>query len=141
MFGLSIALKDEKQMNEFVGLLMDAHNNTRMKENRRHMTRELASREFAGSMPTIVPGSSHAVAPLRDAAPYLDEMGITVDLEGNADTITTATYPNGLGGNAVRVEKKIYPNDPCPCGSGKNIRNAAGEDKKEMFADSKKTFI
>lgn len=24
-------------------------------------------------------------------------------------------------------EKKVYPNDPCPCGSGKNIRNAVEE--------------
>ncbi|MGN0364903.1 MAG: SEC-C metal-binding domain-containing protein [Suilimivivens sp.] len=47
-------------------------------------------------------------------------MGIPIYLERNADAITTAMYPKGLDGNAVRVEKKIYPNDPCPCGSGKN---------------------
>lgn len=23
----------------------------------------------------------------------------------------------------------MYPNDPCPCGSGKNIKNAAAESK------------
>ena len=44
-------------------------------------------KEFAGGMPTIVPGSSHAAAMLREAAPYLGEMGIPVDLEGNADTM------------------------------------------------------
>ena len=27
-------------------------------------------------------------------------------------------------------EKKVYPNDPCPCGSGKNIRNAVEEKSK-----------
>ena len=27
---------------------------------------------------------------------------------------------------AVRVEKKIYPNDPCPCGSGKKYKNCCG---------------
>ena len=26
----------------------------------------------------------------------------------------------------VRVEKKIYPNDPCPCGSGKKYKNCCG---------------
>jgi hypothetical protein len=26
-------------------------------------------------------------------------------------------------------KKKIYPNDPCPCGSGKNIRTVVGEDE------------
>ena len=121
-----IVFKSEKQMNEFLGLLMDAHNNTRMKENRGHKPNELARKEFAGGMPTIVPGSSQAAAMLRDAAPYLGEMGLSVDFEGNADTITTAMYPNGLGGNAVRVEKKIYPNDPCPCGSGKKYKKCCG---------------
>ena len=116
----------EKQMNEFVGLLMDAHNNTRMKENRGHKPNELARREFAGGMPTIVPGSSHAAAMLRDAVPYLSEMGLPVDLEGNAHTITTAMYPDGLDGRVVRVEKKIYPNDPCPCGSGKKYKKCCG---------------
>ena len=78
-------------------------------------------------MPTIVPGSSHAAAMLREAAPYLGEMGIPVYLEGNADTITTAMFPDGLGGSAVRVEKKIYPNDPCPCGSGKKYKKCCGK--------------
>ena len=105
---------------------MEAHNNTRMKENRGHKPNELIRREFTGGMPTIVPGSSHAAAMLRDAAPQLKEMGIPVDLEGNADIISTSLYPNGLGGNVVNVEKKIYPNDPCPCGSGKKYKKCCG---------------
>lgn len=122
MSDAEVVFKSEKQMNEFVGLLMDAHNNTRMKENRGHKPNELIRREFAGGMPTIVSGSSHAAAMLRDAAPQLKEMGIPIDLEGNADIISNSFYPNGLGRNVVNVEKKIYPNDPCPCGSGKKYK-------------------
>ena len=121
-----VEFQSEKQMNEFVGLLMNAHNNTRMKENRGHKPNELARRDFASGMPTIVPGSSHAAAMLRDAEAYLGEMGIPVDLEGNADTITTSMYPFGADGRSVRVEKKIYPNDPCPCGSGKKYKKCCG---------------
>lgn len=121
-----IVFKSEKQMNEFVGLLMDAHNNTRMKENRGHKPNELARRELTGGMPTIVPGSSHAAAMLRDAVPQLKELGIPVDLEESADTITTAMYPKGLEGNVIRVEKRIYPNDPCTCGSGKKYKKCCG---------------
>lgn len=121
-----IVFKSEKQMNEFVGLLMDAHNNTRMKENRGHKPNELARRELDGGMPTIVSGSSHAAAMLRDAAPHFGEMGIPVALEENADTITTVMYPNRVEENAVRVERKIYPNDPCPCGSGKKYKKCCG---------------
>jgi len=116
----------EKQMNEFLKLLMDAHNNTRMIENRGHKPNELSRREFVGGIPTIVPGSSHAAEMLRKASPYLNEMGIPVDLEGNAATIPTVIYPNGLSGEAVRGEKKIYPNDPCPCGSGKKYKKCCG---------------
>lgn len=126
MSEIGIVFKSERQMNEFVGLLMDAHNNTRMKENRGLKPNDLARREFTRGMPTIVPGSSHAAAMLSDVEPQLREMGIPLDLDGNADTITTAIYPRGLEGNAVRVEKKIYPNDPCPCGSGKKYKKCCG---------------
>ena len=50
-----------------------------------------------------MPGSSHATAMLRDVAPQLEERGIPVDLEGNADTIATFLYLNGLSGKAVSV--------------------------------------
>ncbi len=126
MSDAEVVFKSEKQMNEFVGLLMDAHNNTRMKENRGHKPNELIRREFVGGMPTIVAGSSLAATMLRDAAPQLKEMGISVDLEGNADIISTSLYTNGLDGNVVNVEKKIYPNDPCPCGSGKKYKKCCG---------------
>ena len=29
-------------------------------------------------------------------------------------------------GPKVRTEKKIYPNDPCPCGSGKKYKQCCG---------------
>ena len=121
-----IEFHGEKQMEELVDLLMDAHNNTRMIENRGHKPIELSRRDFSGGMPTIVPGSSKAAEMLRESAPYLNQMGIPVDLDGNADTISTSVYPNGLKGNAVKVEKKIYPNDPCPCGSGKKYKKCCG---------------
>ena len=50
---------------------MDAHNNTRMIENRGHKPSELKSRAFSGGMPTIVPGSSHAVTILEKELKFL----------------------------------------------------------------------
>ena len=124
-----IGFENEKQMNEFVALLMDAHNNTRMKENRGHKPTELARREMTGRMPTIVPRSSHAAEMLKDALPQLSEMGFSVDLDGNADTFTTMMYPNGLDGKVIKSEKKVYPNDPCPCGSGKKYKKCCGKNR------------
>lgn len=121
-----IVFQSEKQMEEFVGLLMEAHNNTRMKENRGHKPNELARKGFSGGMPTIVPGSSCAADMLKDAMPQLNERGFSIDLDENADVATTLIYPNGRKDNPVRVEKKIYPNDPCPCGSGKKYKKCCG---------------
>ena len=92
----NVIFENEKQTNEILGLLVDAHNNTRMIENRGHNPNELASK------------------------------GMTVDLEGNADTVGTAMYTRGPGGNVIRIGKKIYPNDPCPCGSGKKYKKCCG---------------
>jgi hypothetical protein len=121
-----IEFEKDEQMEELMGLLMDAHNNTRMKENRGHKPNELRRKSFAGGMPTVVPGSSHAAAMLREAAPELKAMGIPIDLEGGADTIATTMYPDGIDGKSIKVEKKIYPNDPCPCGSGKKYKKCCG---------------
>ena len=52
---------------------------------------------------------------------------MTVDLEANADTISTTKYPDGLGGKIVKTERKIYPNAPCPCGSGKKYKKCCGK--------------
>ena len=109
-----------------MGLLVDAHNNTRMIENRGHNPNELAREGLLGGIPTIVPGSSRAEALLKKAAPQLREMGMTVDLDGNDDTAATAMYTRGPGGNVIRIGKKIYPNDPCPCGSGKKYKKCCG---------------
>ena len=77
-------------------------------------------------MPTIVPGSSHAAAILKEAAPQLQAMGIPIDLEENADVIPSIMFPNGLNHESVRMERKVYPNDPCPCGSGRKYKQCCG---------------
>lgn len=63
---------------------------------------------------------------LKDAMPQLNERGFSIDLDENADIATTLIYPDGRKDNPVRVEKKIYPNDPCPCGSGKKYKKCCG---------------
>lgn len=35
-------------------------------------------------------------------------------------------YRNQKASGTVRNEQKIYPNDPCPCGSGKKYKNCCG---------------
>lgn len=118
---------EEKMINELLELLVAAHNNTRMKENRGYKPSEMARKMPNDKMPTIVPASSNAAAILKDATPQLQAMGVQVDLNGNTDVIQTTMFPRGLNGEPIRVEKKIYPNDSCPCGSGKKYKKCCGK--------------
>lgn len=118
---------EEKMINELLELLVAAHNNTRMKENRGYKPSEMVRKKSVDKMPTIVPASSNAAAILKDAAPQLEAMGVPVDLNGNTDVIQTTMFLSGLNGEPIRVEKKIYPNDPCPCGSGKKYKKCCGK--------------
>ena len=48
------------------------------------------------------------------------------------DSILTPEKRNELyraqkASGTVRNEKKIYPNDPCPCGSGKKYKKCCGK--------------
>lgn len=52
---------------------------------------------------------------------------MTVDLEANANTISTTMYPDELGGKAVKSERKIYSNNPCLCGSEKKYKKCCGK--------------
>ena len=65
--------------------------------------------------PVIVPGSTNAAKLLENANAELAAMGLKVDFERNTAVVSD--------GNA---QKKIYPNDPCPCGSGKKYKKCCG---------------
>lgn len=38
-------------------------------------------------------------------------------------------YKEQKSSTTIVKEQKVYPNDPCPCGSGKSIKSAAAESK------------
>ena len=100
-----IVFPSEKSMRKFVSLMTDVNNHT------------------------IVPMSSEAARLLGEAADELKERGFDVDLDYNADEITTMSMPDGISGRTVVGKKKIYPNDPCPCGSGKKYKKCCGRKK------------
>ena len=76
---------------------------------------EMQKGYFAQS-PTIVPGSTVAAHMLKNASEELGAMGVKIDLDSNATVVTD--------GNCT---KKVYPNDPCPCGSGKKYKKCCGK--------------
>jgi hypothetical protein len=125
----NILFKNEREINDFLELLMKAHNGTRLRENRGHKPDELVLEDYKGGMPTIVPGSSTAAALLKDAEIGINAMGFSVDFNSGADVFQSSMYPNGLNNQPVTIEKKIYPNDPCICGSGKKYKKCCGKFK------------
>ena len=70
--------------------------------------------------------SSEVARLLRESSDELKEMGVDVDFEHNADEITTMSMPDGIAGETVVGKKRIYPNDPCPFGSGKKYKKCCG---------------
>ena len=127
-----IVFKTEDAVEKFVSLMMDVNNNTRMVIHRGRTPNEMQNRRSAlpgGKRHTIVPMSSEAAELLGGAADDLKGMGFNVDLDYNADEITAVAMPNGISGKAVTGKKKIYPNDPCPCWSGKKYKKCCGKKK------------
>ena len=130
--GQGIVFPSEKAMRKFVSLMTDVNNHTRMLSNRGWTPNEMLRQMPAGPdgrKPAIVPMSSEAARLLGEAADELKERGFDVDLDYNADEITTMSMPDGISGRTVVGKKKIYPNDPCPCGSGKKYKKCCGRKK------------
>ena len=127
-----IVFQTEELVREFVSIIMEVNNNTRMLIHRGHTPNEIVAKAPPlprGKFPTIVPMSSTAAELLGGAADEIRGMGFDLDLDANADEITTMAMPDGLEGKTVTTKKKIYPNDPCPCGSGKKYKKCCGKKK------------
>ena len=121
--------KSKKQAIDLLNLFMPLSNNTRMIANKGNTPSELSGRrKFGpGNMPVITAGSSLAAGMLAEAAPEIRKMGFGFDLESNAANIPVMDMPNGLDGPVKMSQKKVYPNDPCPCGSGKKFKKCCGK--------------
>lgn len=119
----------EEDLQEFVSILMDVNNHTRMMINRGWTPMEMMEKLPPlprGKRPTIVPMSSEAARLLGETAGELKNMGFDVDLNQSADEIPTISMPDGISGKIAAGTKKVYPNDPCPCGSGKKYKKCCG---------------
>ena len=81
---------------------------------------ELAKRMKPSGPLQIVPGSSKMAEMLKEAAPKLEQMGAKVRFSANAGHFVKM---NAYGEEQV---VKVYPNDPCPCGSGKKYKKCHG---------------
>lgn len=126
-----IDFNDIQEANEFLTYLMPVMNGTRLWANNGYTPDDIVrlTPPSGPVHPTVVPMSSHAAKLLGEGRDQLEEMGVHVDLDSNASEVTTFSYPEGLAGPSFQKKKKIYPNDPCPCGSGKKYKYCCGKKK------------
>ena len=128
----NISFKNEKEAQRFVDIFSNIWNHTRTIVNRGYTPIEMAEKSpvFSsiqkGKLPTVMAGSSRAAHLLEDSTQEIEKLGFTVDLDSNATSIQVLGMQNGIGGTIDYSYKKVYPNDPCPCGSGKKYKRCCG---------------
>ncbi|MBP3195725.1 MAG: SEC-C domain-containing protein [Butyrivibrio sp.] len=117
----------EEQVKKIVSLFMPLCNDTNLMLNRGYTPSTMPRPKMnPGQMPTIVPASSKAAKMLEEAAPKLRQMGFGVDIDGDSREIPVFGMPSGINGPMKTATRKVYPNDPCPCGSGKKYKKCCG---------------
>ena len=123
-------LLDGTKIEKIIQLLQEVNNNTRMRIHRGHTPNEMMRKGMEedrfSQKPIVVPGSTEAANLLKSASEELKEMGICVDFDSNAAIIPNNSSQNNVSGQAANSIMKIYPNDPCPCGSGKKFKKCCG---------------
>ena len=127
-------LLDDTKIEEIIQLLQEVNNNTRMQIHRGHTPNEMMRKGMEegrfSQRPTVVPGSAEAASLLKSASEELKEMGVCVDFDSNAVIVPNNSSQNNVSGQVANSFKKIYPNDPCPCGSGKKFKKCCGKHGK-----------
>ena len=127
-------LLDDIKIEEIIPLLQELNNSTRMQIHRGHTPNEMMRKGMEegrfSQRPTVVPGSAEAASLLKSASEELKEMGVCVDFDSNAVIVPNNSSQNNVFGQVDNSFKKIYPNDPCPCGSGKKFKKCCGKHGK-----------
>lgn len=118
-----ISFSDLDQVNEFIRCFNDFINSGNIRSRRGYAPNVLheKEREKYGDQPIrIVPGSQMAAKMLWQGKEQIEAMGAKIDFDESAGRFYT------IGPYGERQELKVYPNDPCPCGSGKKYKKCHG---------------
>lgn len=103
LLSTGIEVESERVLEDFLELLADAHNNTRIIENRGHKPMELYRMSS------------------KKNEPQRGEKNHQFD-----NIIPLASYQNR---QSMNKDKKISRNAPCPCGSGKKYKKCCGKNE------------
>lgn len=126
---IDVHMDKMNDVNELLTHLVEVKNTDRCWFNHGYSPIEISQIKYMqpAEKPTIVPGSSAVAEILSENKEELEEMGVTIDLNSNAAQMPVFGMPQGVNGQINQKAKKIYPNDPCPCGSGKKYKKCCGK--------------
>lgn len=97
---------------------MNAYNNTRMIRFRGNTPFEVVKRTPELSDMVTILGKREKDSILNSLSPVLNTMGFKVN---------EITKGNKLYKESIIKKIKVYPNAPCPCGSGKKYKKCCGK--------------
>lgn len=117
-----------KQLEEFIKLFSDLHNNTRLPRNRGFTPDELAKHYGGLKTPKSISFGPNITAGLQSGEIDVNEFGmsiVTSDLPDEVKIQMLGELVKSQGGSIA--PKKVGRNDPCPCGSGKKYKKCCGK--------------
>ena len=129
---MDVRMESEKDVNKAVGLLVNLNNNTRMLHHRGHTPNEIRNMHNQGRKgPEAVLKKLGWTIP-GETGPGFGPTPASVPAPASTRAPAAAPAPASAPGPAAALnrtegKKKIYPNDPCPCGSGKKYKHCCGK--------------
>ena len=110
------------EINKLMPTVTNFYNNINLRSRRGWAPAKLSAVMYKDGIPmptTVVPGSSRAARNMAGMQPFFDQMGVNLDLSGAGQYTSYGSY-------GEKKNVKIYPNDPCPCGSGLKYKKCCG---------------
>lgn len=121
-----IYFEDNDETNQMLNYIMQTRNAEKLWINNGYSPKELMAFLPKSDKLTIVPGSTDMAELLKENIGLLPD-NVNIDFDINATNIPTALYPKGIKNDAEKINtRKIYPNDPCLCGSNKKFKKCCG---------------
>ena len=118
-------LEDDSLLERLRKAVAELEDNTRTAINRGHKAIEVTTHLQKGDRPFIATGGTKAAEKQRQGKAESNVAGIKADPASNE--AAAPIFLKQADGPVTASQPKIYPNDPCPCGSGKKYKKCCGK--------------
>ncbi len=130
LYDKGLSRTNYEDINNITMLVIDVYNNTRRFDFRGHTSGEVLDIKpnvIDEGIPIIDPNKTTIANVLNLPKAPFDMTGFNVDSGLNVLNGRTASAPASRDSKVIPMMKKVYPNAPCPCGSGKKYKKCCGK--------------